>query len=134
MPKDPMRAELLMLMKRTAFLDLAAYLLSVPFFGVTYPFALGLLLGTAVLLCSLLLLRASILRTAADAKRYGTASQRRHQLFYALRLLVFAVAFGAAVILRKHISPLGVALPMLFPRIIYTAGALRSGSKTNPSK
>ena len=134
MPEDSLRQELRMLMTRAAFLDLAAYLLSIPFLGVTASFALGLLLGTAVLLCSLLLLSVSVRKTAEDAKRFGTASQRRHQLFYALRLTVFAAGFGTAIVLRAYISPLGTALPMLYPRLIYTAGALFSGSDISTRK
>ena len=115
MPKDHLRQEIL---------DIAAYLISVIVLGATLSFALGLLLGTAVLLATLLLLKISVERMAADAKRSGVTSQRRYLLFYAMRLGVFAVAFGAAVILRKYISPVAVAVPMLYPRLIYTLGAV----------
>lgn len=119
-----------MLLKRAVFLNIAAYLISVIVLGATLRFALGLLIGTAVLFCSLLLLRQSVLHMEDDAKRYGTTSQRRYLLFYAGRLLVFAAAFGAAVKFRTRISPAAVVVPMLYPRLIYTAGAVfsRSGS------
>ncbi|MBP0968261.1 MAG: ATP synthase subunit I [Oscillospiraceae bacterium] len=116
-----------MLMKRAVFLNIAAYLCSIIAVGVTLRFASGLLLGTAVLFCTLLLLRLSVLRMEDDAKRYGTTSQRRYLLFYALRLLVFAAAFAAALLFRTRISPVAVVIPMLYPRLIYTAGSLFSG-------
>lgn len=124
MPKDHLRQEILDIFKRAVFLDIAAYLISVIVLGATLSFALGLLLGTAVLLATLLLLKISVERMASDAKRSGVTSQRRYLLFYAMRLGVFAVAFGAAVILRKYISPVAVAVPMLYPRLIYTLGAV----------
>ena len=116
-----------MLMKRAVFLNIAAYLGSIIASGVTLRFASGLLLGTAVLFCTLLLLRLSVLRMEDDAKRYGTTSQRRYLLFYALRLMVFAAAFAAALLFRIWISPVAVVIPMLYPRLIYTAGSLFSG-------
>ena len=124
MPKDQLRQEIIDILRRAVFLDIAAYLISVIVLGATLSFALGLLLGTAVLLATLFLLKISVERMAADAKRSGVTSQRRYLLFYAMRLGVFAVAFGAAVILRKYISPVAVAVPMLYPRLIYTLGAL----------
>lgn len=115
-------------MKRTVFLDIAAYLISVIVCGATLSFALGLLLGTAVLLGTLLLLKISVERMAADAKRSGVTNQRRYQMFYAMRLGVFAAAFGISVILRNDISPVAVVIPMLYPRLIYTAGAVFQGT------
>ncbi len=128
MPSDPIRQELLLLMKRAVFLNIAAYLISIIAVGVTLRFAAGLLLGTAVLFCTLLLLRLSVLHMEDDAKRYGTTSQRRYLLFYALRLLVFAAAFAAALLFRTRISPVAVVVPMLYPRLIYTIGSLLSGT------
>ena len=116
--------ELRMLIKRAAFLDAAAYLISTLFYGFTYPFALGLLLGTAVLAASLHLLRVSVERMAHDAKSAGVTSQRRYLVFYALRLLVFAAGFAVSLLFSAHISPIAVCIPMLYPRLIYTAGAL----------
>ena len=136
MPEDMLRHELTMLAKRVLFLNIAAYLIHVIVKGATLSFALGLLLGTAVLFGTLLLLQISVKRMAADAKRTGTTNQRRYLLFYALRLLLFAAAFAAALIYRTWISPLAVALPMLYPRLIYTAGAVfpKSGFAVNGKK
>ena len=136
MPADVMLQEIKSIAKRAVFLNIAAYLVSVIVLGATLSFAAGLLLGNAVLFGSLFLLRISILRTEQDAKRTGVTSQRRHQVFYALRLLLFAAAFGTAVVLRKQISPAAVAVPMIYPRLIYTAGTLffRKDSKSREKK
>lgn len=135
-PSDILRQEIRGIAKRAAFLDIAAYLISVIVCGATVSFAVGLLLGTAVLLGTLLLLKISVERMAADAKRSGVTSQRRYLLYYAMRLGVFAAAFGTAVILRSYISPVAVAVPMLYPRLIYTAGALfqRAGSSAGQKR
>ena len=127
---DILLGEIRGILKRAVFLDVAAYLISVTVCGATLSFALGLLLGTAVLLATLLLLKISVERVAADAKRSGVTSQRRYLLYYAMRLGVF----GAAVILRKYISPVAVAVPMLYPRLIYTAGALLQGAGSSGQK
>lgn len=126
MPSDALRQEIRSLAKRAVFLNIAAYLVSIPVLGVTLSFALGLMLGTSVLVISLILLKNSVTRMAEDAKRSGVTSQRRYLLFYALRLAVFGIAFGGSVVLRQHIHPVAVVLPMLYPRLIYTAGALFS--------
>lgn len=131
---DILLGEIRGILKRAVFLDIAAYLISVTVCGATLSFALGLLLGTAVLLATLLLLKISVERMAADAKRSGVTSQRRYLLYYAMRLGVFGAAFGAAVILRKYISPVAVAVPMLYPRLIYTAGALLQGAGSSGQK
>ncbi len=136
MPPKILRQEILMLGRRALWLDLAAYLISVIFCGVTVSFAAGLLLGTAVLLGTLMILSYSIMRMAEDAKRTGVTSQRRYLLFYGLRLLLFAAAFGVSLCLRAYISPAAVVIPMLYPRLIYTAGAVfpRSGSGKSSDK
>lgn len=126
MPSDVLRQEIRSLAKRAVFLDVAAYFISIPVIGVTLSFAAGLVLGTAVLIVSLILLKISVTRMAEDAKRSGVTSQRRYLLFYALRLAVFGIAFGASVVLRQQIHPAAVVLPMLYPRLIYTAGAIFS--------
>ena len=130
MPDEAFRRELSMLMRRGVLLDIAAYLISIPFLGATLRFALGLALGHLILLVTLLLLNRSISRMAYDAKHSGVTSQRRYLLLYALRLLLFAAGFGAALLLQSHIHPAAVCIPMLYPRLIYTAGALfqKSGS------
>ena len=124
MSSEALRAELRMLLVRSLLLDLAAYLVSTLWLGVTASFALGLLLGTALLFGTLLILHVSIVKMADDAKKYGVTSQKRHVLFYGLRLLLFAAGFGTALVFRAYISPVGTAIPMLYPRLIYTFGAL----------
>lgn len=124
MSSEALRAELRMLLRCSVFLNIAAYLVSTFWIGFTAAFAFGLLLGTAALFGTLLILHISIVRMAEDAKRTGVANQKRYLLFYGLRLLVFAVCFGCALCFRAYISPVGTAIPMLYPRLIYTLGAL----------
>ncbi len=124
MPSDDFKRELRMLFVRTVFLNLAAFFLSIIICGATLRVPLGLLCGSGVLFGTLTLLQISITRMAADAKRSGVTSQRRYLLFYGLRLLLFAAVFGTSLCLREWISPAAVCIPMLYPRLIYTAGAL----------
>ncbi|MBR6762107.1 MAG: hypothetical protein IKM30_08770 [Oscillospiraceae bacterium] len=111
------------LLRIALLLDAAAYGISIPFLGITVSFAMGLLLGTVVLWCYLLLLAKSILVMAQQAKQTGTANPKRHMRYYVLRLLIFAVAFAAALLLW-WIHPVGLVIPMLYPRLIYTGSAL----------
>ena len=134
MSTEALRAELRRMLLWSAVLDAAAYLISMLWLRVTAAFALGLLLGTVLLIGMLILLHISIVRMAEDAKRTGVTSQRRYVLFYALRLAVFAVGFGTALVLRQYISPIGTAIPMLYPRIVYTAGALFSPNRKSGDK
>ncbi len=133
MPPELFRAEMKALICRTLLLDLAAVLIRGMFPGETLPFALGLLLGSAVMLADLLLLNRAVRAMARDAEAGGTSSQRRFQGNYLLRMLLFGAVFAAALLLPR-ISPAGVAIPMLYPRLIYTAGALFSRSKNASGK
>lgn len=125
-----------MLLRRSLWLDAAAYLISVIVLHATLRFALGLLLGTAVLFGTLFLLQISVKRMAQDARRSGVTSQRRYLMFYALRLLLFGIAFAASLLFPQWLHPVAVALPMLYPRIIYTGGAIfrKSGSPSDGKK
>ncbi len=113
-------------------LDAAAYGISIPFLGITLSFAVGLLLGTVVLWLYLFLLAKSVLSMAKQAKQTGIADHKRHMRYYVLRLLVFAAAFSASLLLW-WIHPIGVVIPMLYPRLIYTASALL-GKPADPTK
>ena len=124
MPVETLRLEFRRLGIRFCFLNLAAYLISVIVLGVTLRFALGLLLGTAVLIISLHLLRISVLRISKDARRSGVTDSRRFLLFYAFRLAVFGIAFSLSLLFPQRLHPVGVAVPMAYPRLIYTADAL----------
>ena len=69
MQADILIQEIRGIIKRAVFLDIAAYLISIIVLGPTLSFALGLLLGTAVLIATLLLLKISVERMAADLGR-----------------------------------------------------------------
>ena len=124
MNKAALFAELKMLGKRCICLDIAAWCISNFFLGLNLRFALGLLLGTAVLFVNLLILHRSIALMAYDAKRTGSASSKRHFAYYLLRLGVLGAAFSLAMCFPAAIAPLGVAVPPLYPRLIYTLQAV----------
>ena len=131
MDKAALCAELKMLGIRSAWLDLAAWCISNLIFGLNLRYALGLLLGTAVLFINLLILYHSISLMAYDAKRTGKASTARHARYYLLRLAIFAAAFSAALLLPAWIAPIGVAIPPLYPRLVYTTQAVFNRQNPN---
>lgn len=131
MPEFSFREEFAVLAKRAVLLDIAAYCMSIPFYGMTISFAAGLAAGTLVLFGSLFLLNLSLARMAEEAKRSGTSSQKRFLLFYGLRLGLFALAFGAALLSRGRVSPVGTALPVFYPRLVYTAQAMFRKKKSH---
>lgn len=118
-----MQSEIVFLCRRAVRLDIIVYGISIPFLGVTLSFGLGLLLGTVILWVSLLLLCRSVSHIAAQAMQSAPYDAKRHLANYLLRMLVFAAAFAAAWRLASA-AALGVALPMLYPRLIYTAEAI----------
>ncbi len=129
MDKEAFLAELKMLGIRCGFLDIAAWCISNLFLGLNYHFALGLLLGTAALFVNLFILKHSIDLMAYDAKRTGQASTKRHMAYYLLRMAVFSAVFVVSLLFPSVFSPIGVAVPQIFPRLIYTAQAVRGKNK-----
>ena len=122
MEEKMLRTELAHIGKWSVILDALAYSISIPFLGFRLPFAMGLLLGTVTMLGSMWLLSRTVLRIAEQAKETGT-HDRRYLKSYLLRMLMIGAAFVIAYRYRP-IAALGVAIPMLYPRVIYTAGAL----------
>lgn len=120
MEKAAFIAELKMLGIRAMLLNLAAYLISTFFFGFTLRFALGLMLGTAVMIVNLLILQKGISRIAYDAKRDEKANIALHTRYYLYRLGVFAAAFSFALLLPEFCSPIAAAIPVFYPKLIYT--------------
>lgn len=131
MDASALRAELKMLGSRSLLLNVAAYGISAFLDGFTLRFALGLLLGTAVMLCNLLLLHRSLRQTIYEAKRTGKANAALQLRGYLLRMALFALSFAAALGFPHVLSPLAVALPPLYPKLLYTAAAVCSKSKSS---
>ncbi len=120
-------AELLHIGKWSVILDAAAYCIGIPFLGVRLPFAMGLLLGTITMLGSMWLLSRTMLKIAEQAKETGT-HDRRYLKSYLLRMLMTGTAFVIAYRYRP-VAALGTAIPLLYPRLIYTLGALLPQSR-----
>lgn len=123
MGSEMRKQELAFVCRGAICLDVIAYGISIPLVGITLSFCAGLLLGTAILLLRLLLLYDGIRRAAAAALQTGYFSVRRQRLNYLLRMLLFAAAFAAAYCFAP-VAALGTALPMLYPRLLYTADAV----------
>lgn len=121
MEKAAFMAEIRMLAIRAALLDLSAYLISTFFYGFTLRFALGLLLGTAVMVCNLLLLQRGLSRVVYEAKREGKADIALHTRYYIYRLAVFSAAFALSLLLPTVFSPIAAVIPVFYPKLIYTA-------------
>lgn len=132
MEAELLKKDLLHMAKWAAILDVAAYGISILFLGLTLPFALGLILGTAAMLLSMWLLSRTVLKIAERAKQTGT-HDRRYLASYISRLLIIGIAFAIAYRYRP-IAALGAAIPLLYPRIIYTVGALLPEKKQPPTQ
>ena len=101
----------------TLVLDVLVWLLSLLFTGLNLAVVLGLLLGSAGLLCNLLLLR----RTVRNAVYHG---KTRDFGGYLLRCLI-ASAVIATGMLFSQINALCAILPFLYPKVIFGALSLR---------
>lgn len=131
MEAELLKKDLLHMIKWSLILDIVAYGISVAVLGLELPFAVGLALGTAAMLFSMWLLSRTALKIAEYAKQTGTHN-KRYLASYCLRLIIIGIAFTAAYRYRP-IAGLGAAIPLLYPRIIYTVGALLPASKQPPT-
>ena len=131
MEAELLKKDLLHMAKWAAILDGVAYGISIVFLGLTLPFAFGLILGTVAMLISMWLLSRAVLRIAERAKQTGT-HDRSYLASYLLRLMIVGIAFVIAYRYRP-IAALGAVIPLLYPRIIYTVGALLPERKQPPA-
>ncbi len=108
----------------TLLLDILFWLLSLPLagFGLSVPF--GLLLGSAGMLCNLLLLR----RTIQNAVYHG---KTRDFGGYILRCIV-ACSVMTLGMFCEFINALAVILPFLYPKIIFGVLSLRKDRNSPP--
>ncbi len=117
---DILRNELKFIGIRSVFLNISAYLISFLFIGVNISMLLGLVLGTAVMFIYLVMLYNSVEKSIVLQEKKAKNKMMRGYLF---RLLVI----GAAVVLSFNVSiinPVGVLLPLFYPKIIYVGGAI----------
>ena len=98
-------------------MDVLVWLASLLFTGLGILVPLGLLLGSAGMLCNLLLLR----RTVTNAVYHG---KTRDFSGYLLRCLI-ASAVIAADMVCSFVNGLCAILPFLYPKIIFVFTAMR---------
>ncbi len=111
------RGELIFLLRWSTLLAALAYLISIPVLGVTLSMALGLAAG----LLSLALRQWLMYRSIQRAKD-GAPAMRVMLGGYTLRLLIVAVVFWLSS-LTSFVHPVGTLIPLLFPKLVYTAEA-----------
>lgn len=102
----------------TVLLDVLVWLLSLLVTGQGLAVPLGLLLGSAGMLCNLLALR----RTIQNAVYHG---KTRDVAGYLLRVLV-ASAVIMAGLLFEQVNAAAAVLPFLYPKVIFGILAMRS--------
>lgn len=107
----------------TILLDVIVWLCSLPLCGSGLAVPLGLLLGSAAMLCNLLLLR----RTVTNAVYHG---KTRDFGGYLLRCAVASAAIALGMLV-SYINSVAVILPFLYPKIIFGILAVRTDRKKN---
>lgn len=95
----------------TVILDILLWLASLLLTGLGIAVPLGLLLGSAGMLCNLLLLR----RTIRNAVYHGKTKDLPG---YLLRVLVASVVIGAGL-LSESVNAASAVLPFLYPKLIF---------------
>ncbi|NLK70610.1 MAG: hypothetical protein GX286_04135 [Clostridiales bacterium] len=104
----------------SVFLNVAFFLISIAIIGIKISIPIGLLLGTAVMLLNMLLLGMFIERTLTVSKK---GAQITMTTGYFLRLLIVGTFFFVSVKIDL-IHPLGAMIPLFYPKLIYTGGAI----------
>ncbi len=105
----------------TILLDVLVWLSSLFIMGWSMTVIVGLLLGSAGMLCNLLLLR----RTIRNAVYFG---KTKDITGYLLRCLI-ASAVIAAGLMTEQVSAWGAVLPFLYPKFIFGVMAMRKPKK-----
>lgn len=95
----------------TVLLDVLLWLGSLLFSGLGIAVPLGLLLGSAGMLCNLLLLRRSILNAVYHGKTRDFAG-------YLLRCLIASAVMAAGLMLGA-VNAVAAVLPFLYPKVIF---------------
>lgn len=119
MQKDALLHELRVIGIRTLFLNIAVYLISGLVQGFTLSFAVGLLLGTALLFVYLLLLSRSVARSVEQP---GGRPQVQMVSGYLLRLVLIGAVFLLAMQV-SWINAFAAMIPLVYPRLIYVGHA-----------
>lgn len=116
-----MLGELKMMAPWVLLFDAVAYIVSLPFMGINYSMALGLLLGTVVLSANLIILG----NAAETALNHKERSAKFHMAgSYVLRCLIAAAAIGLSFKFSFVLNPIGTAVPLFYPKLIYILNSL----------
>lgn len=109
--------------KRALLIDVGVYLVwsLISGFGISMLF--GLLLGTVAIILDMFMLHKQIL-TAVELSKYKVQGKSKTMFNFVVRMLVLSL-FIIAGFLLKPIHPLGVLVPMVYPKIIYTIAGLK---------
>ncbi len=117
---DNLKSELKFIGKYSLVLNIVAYLVSLAVVGLNISMLLGLLIGTVVEFVYLIMLYKSIEKSVGLNEK---SAQSKMMGGYLLRLLVIGVAMVTAFKV-SCINPVGVFLPVFYPKIIYVGGAI----------
>ncbi len=109
------------LLPKSLLADLLVFVAALPFYGLDYRIATGLLLGTAAMTVNIILLGYSAERaverpTAKAAKRYMFS-------FYIIRFAIM----GAALVIgfnMPYFNSVCTFIPLLWPKVLYTGSAI----------
>ncbi|NLP26597.1 MAG: hypothetical protein GX365_04540 [Clostridiales bacterium] len=102
------------------FLNISLFLISIILIGAKVSVPLGLLLGTLVMLLNMFLLGMFIERVITGSKKKAQFIMISGYLF---RLLIVGILFFTSI-KTDFIHPLGAMIPLFYPKIIYTGGAI----------
>lgn len=101
----------------TAVLDVLVWLISLVFTGLGISVPIGLLLGSAGMLCNLLLLRRSVMNAVYHGKTRDFGG-------YVLRCAI-ASAVIAAGMMFEQVNGLCAILPFLYPKVMFGMLSMR---------
>ncbi len=105
----------------TLVLDVLVWLISLLFTGLNAAVPLGLLIGSAGMLCNLLLLRHSVLNAVYHGKTRDFGG-------YILRCVVASAAIAAGMVFPL-VNGLCVILPFLYPKLLFGVKTLQKSKK-----
>ncbi len=127
MEREQFIKELKYILKRSVFLDISIYLISVFFIGFTISMALGLLLGTFGLIVNFILLNRSVRSIVRDG---GRSAQSRMFTGYIFRLVIIGCITAVAMYV-PFVNIIGTLIPYFYLKLVYAGNIfLKKGEKT----
>ncbi len=119
------------LLPRALAADLILFVCMLPFYGLDVPVILGLLLGTFTMTVNIVLLGIS---TQRAVERASVKSAQRYMFsFYLIRFTIMGAAVAAGFLLPCF-NAVCTYIPLLWPKIIYTADAFAQSIKEKYGK